>query len=403
MHLGKSTILRPIYAKILLVITVDRPMAVGFLKVDSTKCVDSTQLNKKLADNRMFFEHFLGSIATKNYYGAARAILSDNPLGLTCGMVCPTSDLCVGGCNLEASEEGAINIGGLQHFAVEMFKKMRVPQVLPPNAGDFKAKVALLGCGPASISCATFLGRLGYRNVTIFEKEEFVGGLNTSELPAYRLPYDIVNFEMDLMKDLGVQVQTGRMLSTKDLTLKKLNQEMDYEAVFIGIGNPQPKVIPIFEGLTESQGFYTSKGFLPKVAKASKPGMCACKSGLPQLYGTVIVLGAGDTAFDCATSAIRCGAKRVFVVFRRGFTNIRAVPEEMELAREEKCEFLPFMAPEKVIVNEATGKISHLVLARTEQDEETGEWKIDHEETLKKKCDFIISAFGSTLSSTEVT
>jgi len=69
------------------------------------------------------------------------------------------------------------------------------------------------------------------------------------------------------------------------------------------------------------------------VAKASKPGMCACKSQLPELYGTVIVLGAGDTAFDCATSALRCGAKRVFVVFRKGFTNIRAVPEEMELAR----------------------------------------------------------------------
>jgi dihydropyrimidine dehydrogenase (NADP+) len=69
------------------------------------------------------------------------------------------------------------------------------------------------------------------------------------------------------------------------------------------------------------------------VAKASKPGMCACKSALPVLHGTVIVLGAGDTAFDCATSALRCGAKRVFVVFRKGFTNIRAVPEEMELAR----------------------------------------------------------------------
>ena len=69
---------------------------------------------------------------------------------------------------------------------------------------------------------------------------------------------------------------------------------------------------------------------------------------MPKLHGNVIVLGAGDTAFDCATSALRCGAKRVTVVFRRGFTNIRAVPEEMDLAREEKCEFMPFMAPFKV-------------------------------------------------------
>lgn len=77
-------------------------------------------------------------------------------------------------------------------------------------------------------------------------------------------------------------------------------------------------------------GFYTSKSFLPKVAIGSKPGMCACKNKeLPSLYGNVIVIGAGDTAFDCATSALRCGAKKVFVVFRKGFTNIRAVPEEV--------------------------------------------------------------------------
>lgn len=80
-------------------------------------------------------------------------------------------------------------------------------------------------------------------------------------------------------------------------------------------------------------GFFTSKSFLPKVAKSSKPGMCACKSNkLPSLHGNVVVLGAGDTAFDCATSALRCGAKKVFVVFRKGFTNIRAVPEEVIIA-----------------------------------------------------------------------
>jgi dihydropyrimidine dehydrogenase (NADP+) len=84
------------------------------------------------------------------------------------------------------------------------------------------------------------------------------------------------------------------------------------------LGLPKPKLIPAFENLSEDMGFYTSKTFLPKVAKASKPGACACKSALPALHGNVVVLGAGDTAFDCATSALRCGARRVFVVFRRG-------------------------------------------------------------------------------------
>ena len=294
-------------------------------------------------------------------------------------MVCPTSDLCVGGCNLDASEEGPINIGGLQHFAVEMFKKMKIAQVLPPDVlsplpDSFKVKIGLLGCGPASISAATFLARLGYNNVTIFEKEDYVGGLNTSELPSYRLPYDVVNFEIDLMKDLGVKIEHGRYLSTKDLTLEKMKSD-GFKAVFIGIGNPEPKTIPIFNGLDEAKGYFTSKSFLPQVARASKPGMCSCKSQLPELFGSVIVLGAGDTAFDCATSALRCGAKRVFVVFRwgpmtdqltkyltnqkqahlivlcrKGFINIRAVPEEAELAKQEKCEFVPFLSPQEVII-----------------------------------------------------
>ena len=318
-------------------------------------------------------------------------------------MVCPTSDLCVGGCNLDASEEGPINIGGLQHFAVEMFKKMKIAQVLPPSVpaplpASYRAKVALLGCGPASISAATFLGRLGYSDLTIFEKEDYVGGLNTSELPAYRLPYEVINFEIDLMKDLGVKIQHGRYLSTRDLTLENMKSD-GFDAVFIGIGNPEPKTIPIFDGLDEGKGYYTSKSFLPQVARASKAGMCACKSQLPELHGSVIVLGAGDTAFDCATSALRCGARRVFVVFRKGFINIRAVPEEAELAKHEKCEFVPFLSPQEVIIK--NGRVGGMKFFRTEQDE-NGRWLDDPEQVTTLKCDFVISAFGSGLYSSEI-
>lgn len=118
----------------------------------------------------------------QNYYGAAKQILSDNPLGLTCGMVCPTSDLCVGSCNLYASEEGPINIGGLQQYATETFMKMNIPQILDPEIVKNRnkahdEKIALIGCGPASISCATFLARLGYKNLTVYEKQDYIGGL----------------------------------------------------------------------------------------------------------------------------------------------------------------------------------------------------------------------------------
>lgn len=367
------------------------------------KCADAPC--QKSCPTQLDIKTFITSIANKNYYGAAKAILSDNPLGLTCGMVCPTSDLCVGGCNLYASEEGPINIGGLQQYATEVFKAMKIPQIRDPGLApldelpeSFQAKVALVGCGPASISCATFLARLGYTNLTVFEKNDYIGGLSSSEIPQYRLPYSVVNFEVELMKDLGVKVVNGKALSTKDLTLEGLKGQ-GYEAVFLGIGLPDSKRIPIFEDLTEEMGFYTSKDFLPKVAKASKAGMCACKSQLPAVKGKVIVLGAGDTAFDCATSALRCGAKKVYVVFRKGFTNIRAVPEEMELAKEEKCEFLPFMSPRQVM--KKGGRVSGMEFVRTEQDDD-GNWIEDEEETIRIKADYVISAFGSGLSESDV-
>lgn len=363
------------------------------------KCADAPC--QKSCPTQLDIKAFISSIATKNYYGAAKAILSDNPLGLTCGMVCPTSDLCVGGCNLYASEEGPINIGGLQQFATEVFKQMRVPQIRPPSLphelpASYGAKVALVGCGPASMSCATFLARLGYSDIVIFEKQAYFGGLSSAEIPQYRLPFDVVSFELDLVRDLGVKVQFNKALG-RDFTLASLKKE--YDAVFLGIGLPDPKLIPIFEGLDPSHGFYTSKTFLPLVSKASKPGMCCCKQSLPSLYGNVIVLGAGDTAFDCATSALRCGAKRVFVVFRKGFTNIRAVPEEMELAREEKCEFLPFLSPRELLVDE--GRIRGMEFLRTEQLED-GRWREDPEQPVRLKADFVISAFGSTLGDASV-
>ncbi|CAB4009088.1 dihydropyrimidine dehydrogenase [NADP(+)]-like, partial [Paramuricea clavata] len=367
------------------------------------KCADAPC--QKSCPTQLDIKSFITSISNKNFYGAAKTIFSDNPLGLTCGMVCPTSDLCVGGCNLYASEEGPINIGGLQQFTTEVFKKMRMPQIRDPSLPkledlpeSYRSKVALIGCGPASLSCATFLARLGYSDLTIYEKEDYLGGLSSSEIPQFRLPFDAVSFEIELVKDLGVKIESGKGLGKNGMSIESLRNGGN-KAIFIGIGLPQPKKISIFKDLEIKHGFYTSKDYLPVVSKASKAGMCGCKAKLPQLSGNVIVLGAGDTAFDCCTSALRCGAKRVFVVFRKGFTNIRAVPEEMEVAREEKCEFLPFKSPVKVYLKD--GRISAMEFCHTEQLDD-GTWIEDKEQTLKIKANYIISAFGSTLSDNEV-
>ncbi|VDP86969.1 unnamed protein product, partial [Echinostoma caproni] len=371
---------------------------------------------------------FITSISNRNYYGSAKTILTDNPVGLSCGMVCPTSDLCVGGCNLSATEQGPINISGLQHFAVERFAQMGIPQILDPKIADktkgvpvYDTPIALVGCGPASISCASFLARLGYRKIDIFERYQYSGGLSSSEIPEFRLPMRAVETEIQWMQDLGVRIHTGHVLSTpetqtkitglKHISLTSLRKQ-GYKAIFLGLGLPIPKQIKVFKGLGPENGYYTSKHFLPKVAEATKQGICRCTGRhaptLPDLKNkNVIVLGAGDTAFDCATSAIRCGAKRISVVFRKGFTTINPVPEEMKLAWIEKCELRPFLEPKRAICTLQSGddnrppQIHAIEFVHTEQLED-GTWSQHPEQLVRIQADVVISAFGAELSDPDV-
>eukprot|EP01012_Entosiphon_sulcatum_P020608 TRINITY_DN2551_c0_g1_i1.p1 TRINITY_DN2551_c0_g1~~TRINITY_DN2551_c0_g1_i1.p1 ORF type:complete len:1033 (+),score=162.44 TRINITY_DN2551_c0_g1_i1:22-3099(+) len=365
------------------------------------KCADAPC--QKSCPTTIDVKQFITCISNKNYYGAAKVIFSSNPLGLTCGTVCPTSELCVGGCNLAATEEGAINIGGLQQYATEVFMHMGIPQCRDPSqpAADqlpasFQTPIALVGAGPASLSCATFLARLGYSRITLFEKNSVVGGLSTFEIPAYRLPFDVVDFEVKLLRDLGVKIETNKALG-RDFTVQSL-REQGFGAVFLGLGLPEPRIEKAFEGLSVANGFYTSKDFLPAVSRASKPGSCGCQAAgataptLPELSGTVLVLGAGDTAMDCASSAFRCGAQRVILCFRRAFADMRAVPEEFLIPQREGVEVLPYCTPKQVHIKD--GKISSIEFLKMERDE-NGNWAPDEDQTLRIKAKFVISAFGS--------
>lgn len=365
------------------------------------KCADAPC--QKGCPTSIDIKMFIQCIATGNHYGAAKIIFSDNPAGLTCGKVCPTENLCVGGCNLAGAEQGPINIGGLQAFATETFRAMRIPQIRPPYLPEpkdmpesYNQKIAIVGGGAAGLSAATFLGRLGYNNIDIFEKLQYPGGLSASEIPQYRLESESVLWEMNQVKDLGVKIHCGKALG-KDFTIDSLRKD-GYAAVFCGVGLPAPKIITEFEGLGPEHGFYTSKSFLPLVSEGSKKGLCACDAApaLPKLYGKVIVLGAGDTAFDCTGSAFRCGAARVIVTFRRSFADIRAVDEELLGAKEEDAEFLPYCAPKKVLRNDA-GRIVGLEMYKMDKDE-SGKYFCDEDQTIRVKCDFIISAFGSKVA-----
>ena len=134
-------------------------------------------------------------------------------------------------------------------------------------------RASLLELCTTGFSC-TYLARLGYRDVTVYERDEYVGGLSMSEIPAYRLPSDSVAWEVEQMKNLGVKIEYGKALG-RDFTVESLKAD-GAKAVLVATGLPAPQAHPAFEGLGSSQGFWTSKDFLPQVAKASKPGMgCA--------------------------------------------------------------------------------------------------------------------------------
>ncbi|XP_026816889.1 dihydropyrimidine dehydrogenase [NADP(+)] [Rhopalosiphum maidis] len=410
---------------------------------------------------------FITSIANQNYYGAAKTILSDNPVGLSCGMVCPTSELCAGSCNLAGSDGGPINIGGLQQFCLEMFMDMAVPPSAVSSEDDddeeyedgptLKARgqsklapIAVVGAGPAGLTCATYLNRLGYRRVTVYESGAYAGGLSASEIPEYRLPWRAVRWEIEQMVEHGrggVRLEYGRRLYSSsagdsrpgDITLKDLIEGPDAaRAVFVAVGLPEPQLpADLFRDVdvsgttaaAQSLGVYTSKWLLRQASGYSKrlpDGRGGCGSGCngstggcgssksvtaplpPDFRGkTVLVLGAGDTAMDCATVALRCGARRVRVVFRRGTPDVRAVPEELEGAMRERCELVPHSQPVKFLFRKVSGsgtdRIRAVQFRRTDVDDlEPQQNSADDEDhsaddLFVLRADCVVSAFGSRL------
>jgi dihydropyrimidine dehydrogenase (NADP+) len=348
------------------------------------KCADAPCV--KACPTNIDIKSFIQCISTKNFYGAAKQILSENPIGLSTGAVCPTTELCAGSCNLHASEEGAIKIGQLQEYATRTFLKMGVPPTRDPSLSDIDWPVALVGAGPASLSCATFLCRLGYTNVHIFEKSSVAGGINGLDLPQYRLPFEDVAAEVQMVSAMGAQFHFGTELG-RDFTLDSLKED-GFQSVFLGIGLNTPKVAQPFEGFGRENNVWESKSYLLEVAHGSKG--TPDQGELPKLSGHVVVLGVGDVAIDCATSAFRCGAERVSVVFRKGFNDAAAVDEVMQWARDDCCEFLPYCEPAELRMG-PDGKLAEIDMTRYRHAPNNSYEKA---ETINLKCDHVITAFG---------
>ena len=267
---------------------------------------------------------FIKKIASGNLTGSARTILSANVLGASCARVCPTEVLCEGACVMVEKGERAIEIGRLQRFAVDhvLDRKIQLFQAGQSNG----RRVACIGSGPASLACAALLARKGY-SVTVFDRRELSGGLNTYGIAAYKTRVADSLREVEMVKSLGVAFRQNVEIG-KDLSFAQL--EIDFDAIFVGVGLGETWAMNIpgedLHGVCGALEFIEATKSLP-FSKVAIGRRVAC-------------IGAGNTAIDVVTAARRLGADPVYLIYRRSEQEMPAFRYEYELAKKDGVNFL---------------------------------------------------------------
>ena len=284
---------------------------------------------------------FINALKKKEYNQAIKIIKEKNNLPGVCGRVCPQENQCEGACVLNA-KKAPINIGGLERFAAdyELKNKPSASSIQHPAAKQ--VKIAIIGSGPAGLTCAGDLARMGYQ-VTVFEALHIAGGVLMYGIPEFRLPKEIVKKEVEYLASLGVEVKTNFIVGKTSL-LKDIFKQ-GYKAVFVGTGAGLPSFMSIpGENLNR---VYSSNELLTRVN--------LMKAYLFPEYDTpinigkkVAVIGGGNTAMDSARVSLRLGAQKVYIVYRRTENEMPARKEEMENAKEEGIEFHVLTLPKKI-------------------------------------------------------
>lgn len=274
---------------------------------------------------------FIKKIATGNLKGSALSIYDANLLGATCARVCPVQELCEGACVLGA-EHKPIAIGRLQRYAMDFARERDLlPRIV---GGAASGRVAVIGSGPAGLSCAGELARRGHA-VTIFEKRELPGGLSTYGIIALREPVDVALEEVRMIERMGVAVRTGMALG-ENLAFEQLMKEFDAVVLSAGLGRTPQLRIEGEEAILDGLDFIERS----KTHDAMEIGR------------KVLIIGAGNTAIDCATIAARLGAERVTIVYRRTDREMTCYSHEYEFAKREGVEFRFLSQPVRVILDD---------------------------------------------------
>ena len=285
---------------------------------------------------------FIKKIKEKDYDGAYDVISESSLLPAICGRVCPQESQCEKYC-VRGVKGDPVGIGRLERFAADLRMSKNVP-VSKPESKNGK-KIAVVGSGPAGLSCAGVLAKKGY-DVTIFEALHVAGGVLMYGIPQFRLPKEIVQREISNLKELGVDIETNHIIG-KTYTIDDLKSD-GYDAIFIGSGAGLPRFMNIpGENL---MGVYSANEFLTRInlMKAYKDD-----SHTPVMKAkNVAVVGGGNVAMDAARSAMRLGAENVYIIYRRGEAELPARAEEVEHAKEEGIIFKTLNNPVEILGDE---------------------------------------------------
>lgn len=286
---------------------------------------------------------FIQKVAAGEFEEAYQIIAKSSSLPAVCGRVCPQETQCEGKC-VRGIKNEPVAIGRLERFVADYHNSHCTEKPNKPKSNGHK--VAIIGSGPSSLTCAGDLAKKGY-DVTVFEALHVAGGVLVYGIPEFRLPKSIVSKEIDGLKEIGVKIQTNVVIG-KSITIDELMQEEGFEAVFVGSGAGLPRFMNIpGESLN---GVYSANEFLTRVnlMKAYLPN-----SHTPIKHAkNVAVVGGGNVAMDAARSAKRLGAENVYIVYRRSKDELPARREEVEHAEEEGIIFKLLSNPVEILPDE---------------------------------------------------